>query len=70
MASMRKHCEAIVRLQSMGSVAVDYGNNLRGMALDAGFEDAFAYPGFIDAHAHFLGVGKAAMQLDLKHSQR
>ncbi len=50
MASMRVHCEAIVRLQAMGSVAVDYGNNLRGMALDAGFEDAFAYPGFVPAY--------------------
>jgi len=50
MESMRVHCQAIVRLQSMGSVAVDYGNNLRGMALDAGFEDAFAYPGFVPAY--------------------
>lgn len=29
---------------------------------------AVAYPGFYDAHAHFLGVGKAKMQLDLGHS--
>ncbi len=50
MASMRAHCEAIVELQTMGSVAVDYGNNLRGMALDAGFQDAFAYPGFVPAY--------------------
>jgi urocanate hydratase len=50
MDSMRAHCEAIVRLQAMGSVAVDYGNNLRGMALDAGFEDAFEYPGFVPAY--------------------
>jgi urocanate hydratase len=50
MASMRTHCEAIVRLQAMGSVAVDYGNNLRGMALDAGFKDAFKYPGFVPAY--------------------
>jgi urocanate hydratase len=50
MASMRVHCEAIVRLQEMGSVAVDYGNNLRGAALEAGFEDAFAYPGFVPAY--------------------
>ncbi len=47
MESMRIHCEAIVDLQNMGAVAVDYGNNLRGMALDAGFENAFAYPGFV-----------------------
>jgi urocanate hydratase len=50
MASMRVHCEAIVELQQMGAVAVDYGNNLRGMALDAGFKDAFAYPGFVPAY--------------------
>jgi urocanate hydratase len=50
MQSMRTHCEAIVRLQEMGSFAVDYGNNLRGMALDAGFENAFAYPGFVPAY--------------------
>jgi urocanate hydratase len=50
MDSMRAHCEAIVELQKMGSVAVDYGNNLRGMALDAGFKDAFAYPGFVPAY--------------------
>ncbi len=47
MESMRVHCEAIVDLQDMGALAVDYGNNLRGMALDAGFENAFAYPGFV-----------------------
>ena len=50
MDSMRIHCEAIVDLQDMGSVAVDYGNNLRGMALDAGFENAFAYPGFVPGY--------------------
>ncbi len=50
MASIRKHCEAIVALQEMGSIAVDYGNNLRGYARDAGFENAFAYPGFVPAY--------------------
>ncbi len=50
MESMAVHCRAIVQLQDMGSVAVDYGNNLRGMALDAGFADAFAYPGFVPAY--------------------
>jgi predicted amidohydrolase YtcJ len=29
-------------------------------------QGAVAYPGFIDAHAHFLGVGKAQMQLKLQ----
>ncbi len=46
LSSMRAHCEAIVAMQEAGAVAVDYGNNLRGFALEAGLEDAFAYPGF------------------------
>lgn len=54
MASIRTHCEAIVALQDAGSVAVDYGNNLRGYARDAGFENAFAYPGFVPAYVRDL----------------
>jgi urocanate hydratase len=53
-ASIRAHCEAIVALMHKGSYAVDYGNNLRGEALDAGFEDAFAYPGFVPAYVRPL----------------
>jgi len=54
MSSMGTHCEAIVQLQERGAVAVDYGNNLRGMALDAGFQNAFAYPGFVPAYIRHL----------------
>jgi urocanate hydratase len=54
MESIRAHCEAIVALQRAGAVAVDYGNNLRGYAQDAGFEDAFAYPGFVPAYIRDL----------------
>ncbi|MBW3534049.1 MAG: urocanate hydratase [Gemmatimonadetes bacterium] len=50
MASMAEHCRAIVALMKKGAHAVDYGNNLRGQARDAGFEDAFAYPGFVPAY--------------------
>ncbi|HYU82724.1 MAG TPA: urocanate hydratase [Candidatus Polarisedimenticolia bacterium] len=46
-ASMARHCEAIVALASRGSVAFDYGNNLRGEARAAGYADAFSYPGFV-----------------------
>jgi len=53
-ASIRAHCEAIVALQKAGAVAVDYGNNLRGEARDAGFGDAFAYPGFVPAYVRDL----------------
>jgi urocanate hydratase len=54
MESMRVHCEAIVALQKAGSIAVDYGNNLRGYAEDAGFSEAFAYPGFVPAYIRDL----------------
>ncbi|MDH3272498.1 MAG: urocanate hydratase [Gemmatimonadota bacterium] len=54
MQSIRTHCEAIVALQDAGSVAVDYGNNLRGYAQDAGFENAFAYPGFVPGYIRDL----------------
>ena len=52
--SIRAHCEAIVGMQERGAVAVDYGNNLRGYAREAGFEDAFAYPGFVPAYVRPL----------------
>jgi urocanate hydratase len=53
-ASMAEHCRAIVELMRKGAVAVDYGNNLRGEAERAGFEDAFAYPGFVPAYVRPL----------------
>ena len=43
-----------------GSNVFDYGNNLRGEALEAGVEDAFTYPGFVPAYIRPLfcrGVG-------------
>ena len=54
MESIRAHCEAIVAMQGAGAVAVDYGNNLRGYAQDAGFRNAFAYPGFVPAYIREL----------------
>ena len=54
MASIRRHCETIVEMMKRGAVAVDYGNNLRGYAQEAGFEDAFAYPGFVPAYVRPL----------------
>jgi urocanate hydratase len=48
-ASMARHVEAILELQRRGAVAFDYGNNLRGQALEAGATNAFDYPGFVPA---------------------
>jgi urocanate hydratase len=50
MASMRKHVEAMVGMMRKGAVVFDYGNNLRQQAFDAGFKDAFVYPGFVQAY--------------------
>ena len=50
MESMAIHCRAILEMQKNGSVAFDYGNNLRGHALEAGLESAFDYPGFVPAY--------------------
>jgi urocanate hydratase len=54
MASMRKHCEAMVEMMRRGAVTFDYGNNLRGQAQEAGFRDAFAFPGFVPAYVRPL----------------
>ena len=50
LASMRRHVEAMVQLQQRGAVTFDYGNNIRQRALDQGFKDAFAFPGFVPAY--------------------
>ncbi len=48
--SMVVHTQAMVEFQRRGSVVFDYGNNLRGQALKAGYAEAFAYPGFVPAY--------------------
>ena len=47
MASMAAHVRAMLALQARGAVTFDYGNNLRGQALEAGVEDAFEIGGFV-----------------------
>jgi urocanate hydratase len=50
MESMRIQVEAIVEMKRRGAIAFEYGNNIRKMAYDAGFKEAFEYPGFIPAY--------------------
>jgi urocanate hydratase len=50
MESMKIQVQAIVEMKRKGAVAFEYGNNIRRMAYDAGFKDAFEYPGFIHAY--------------------
>jgi len=54
MESMRVHCSAMVAMQRQGAVTFDYGNNLRGQALAAGYDRAFDFPGFVPAYVRPL----------------
>ena len=47
--SMVEQCRAMVGFKRKGSVVFDYGNNLRGQALSAGYREAFEFPGFVPA---------------------
>jgi urocanate hydratase len=41
------HVQAMVALQAAGAHTFDYGNNIRGVAKEAGYADAFAFQGFV-----------------------
>ncbi|MBL3584772.1 urocanate hydratase [Rhodovulum sulfidophilum] len=59
-ASMKDHVAAMVGFWNAGIPTLDYGNNIRQMALEEGLEDAFAFPGFVPAYIRPLfcrGVG-------------
>jgi urocanate hydratase len=59
-ASMKTHVAAMVDFWNAGVPTLDYGNNIRQVALDEGLENAFAFPGFVPAYIRPLfcrGVG-------------
>ena len=47
MSSMAAHVQAMLTLQERGALTFDYGNNLRGQALEAGVDNAFDIGGFV-----------------------
>ncbi|MET9395244.1 urocanate hydratase [Streptomyces sp. NPDC006624] len=49
-ASMAAHVEAMVGFQDAGAEVFDYGNSIRGEAKLAGYDRAFAFPGFVPAY--------------------
>jgi urocanate hydratase len=54
------HVQALLAFQQMGVPTVDYGNNIRQVAFDAGITKAFDIPGFVPAYIRPLfcrGVG-------------
>ncbi|MCJ0742078.1 urocanate hydratase [Pedobacter montanisoli] len=49
-ATMAKHVQQMLELQKRGAITFDYGNNLRGRALEVGVKNAFDFPGFVPAY--------------------
>ena len=47
---MARHVEAMVGFLDAGAEVFDYGNSIRGEALEGGFKRAFAFPGFVPAY--------------------
>ena len=59
-ASMAVHVQAMLDFQAAGVPTVDYGNNIRQMALEEGVANAFDFPGFVPAYIRPLfcrGIG-------------
>ena len=52
--SMARHCAAMVRFQELGSDVFDYGNSLRAEAKLGGYEQAFAFKGFVEKYVRPL----------------
>jgi urocanate hydratase len=57
--AMVEHCRAMVQMQERGAVVLDYGNNLRQQAFNAGYREVkvggdpngeWVYPGFVPAY--------------------
>ena len=49
-ASMAVHVRAMLDFHAAGVPTVDYGNNIRQMALEEGVKNAFDFPGFVPAY--------------------
>ena len=48
--AMAAHVEGMLRLQQMGAVTFDYGNNIRTFAFQRGVKNAYDFPGFVPAY--------------------
>jgi urocanate hydratase len=45
--SIARHVEGMLKLQKMGAVTFDYGNNIRTFAFERGVKNAYDFPGFV-----------------------
>ncbi len=57
---MAEHVQSMLAFKAQGIPVVDYGNNIRQVALDEGVKNAFEFPGFVPAYVRPLfcrGIG-------------
>ncbi|GKX35496.1 MAG: urocanate hydratase [Rhizobiaceae bacterium MnEN-MB40S] len=52
--SMARHVGLMLDFEEKGAIVLEYGNNLRAMAQEAGAENAFGFPGFVEAYVRPL----------------
>ena len=50
MRTMAEHVRSMLELQKRGATTFDYGNNIRGQAIEAGVDDALDIIGFVPAY--------------------
>ncbi|WP_458413309.1 urocanate hydratase [Schinkia sp. CFF1] len=48
--SIATHVRAMLKMQELGAITFDYGNNIRQVAKEEGVKDAFSFPGFVPAY--------------------
>ncbi len=48
--AIARHVEGMLKLQKMGAVTFDYGNNIRTFAFQRGVKNAYDFPGFVPAY--------------------
>jgi urocanate hydratase len=48
--AIARHVEGMLRLQKMGAVTFDYGNNIRTFAFQRGVKNAYDFPGFVPTY--------------------
>ncbi len=48
--AIARHVDGMLRLQKMGAVTFDYGNNIRTFAFQRGVKNAYDFPGFVPAY--------------------
>ncbi len=48
--AIARHVEGMLRLQKMGAITFDYGNNIRTFAFQQGVKNAYEFPGFVPAY--------------------